>query len=164
MSAHTSTTEPHGLVPNLWFNGNAEEVVDFYVDLFPDSTKGTVMPYPETEADGLLDFQKPLAGQPLVIEFTLRGQPMVAVNGGPAANGAQSISLQVDCADQAQIDRYWAALSAVPDEEGCGSCRDRFGVRWEIVPANINELLRIPGAYLRMLPMKKLDIEGLRGE
>lgn len=163
-SQHATTSEPAGLVPTLWFTGNAEEAVNYYVDLFPDSSIGHVMRYPETEADGLMDFQKPLAGQPLVIEFTLRGQPQVAVNGGPSASGPQSVSLQVDCADQEQIDRYWTALSAVPHEEGCGSCRDRFGMRWEIVPADMNQLLTIPGAYVRMLPMKKLDIGVLRGE
>lgn len=164
MSQHPTSTEPAGLVPNLWFTGNAEEAVNFYVDLFPDSSIGEIMRYPETAEDGLMDFQEPLAGQPLVIDFTLRGQQLVAVNGGPAASGPAVVSLQVDCADQEQIDRYWAALSAVPEDEGCGSCRDRFGVRWEIVPSNMAQLLTIPGAYVRMLPMKKLDIAGLRGE
>ena len=86
--------------------------------------------------------------------------------GGPGADGGPvhdftftpGFSLQVDCADQAEIDRLWGALSAVPEAEQCGWLVDRFGVSWQIVPARMEELMQRPGAYQHMLAMKKLVI------
>jgi len=148
------------IVPCLWFDHVAEEAVNFYVDLFPDSEILRIDRYPE---EGLLDFQKEFAGLPLSVEFTLRGQRFTAINAGSEFHFTEALSLVVECADQEEIDRYWAALSAVPESEQCGWCKDKYGLSWQIVPANMGELMASPGAYQRMMSMKKLDIEGLRG-
>lgn len=71
----------------------------------------------------------------------------------------ESVSFVVECANQAEIDRYWAALSAVPDAEACGWCKDKFGVSWQIVPANMNELMKQPDAFEHLMAMKKLEID-----
>lgn len=149
------------IVPSLWFDGVALEAVEFYVATFPDSEIKFVARYPE---EGLLDFQAHLAGKPLSVEFTLNGQPFTAINAGPEFHFTEAISFVVACEDQDEIDRYWAALSSVPDAEACGWCKDRYGLSWQIVPANMGELMAQPGAYGRMMSMKKLDIAGLRGD
>ncbi|WP_394163132.1 VOC family protein [Galactobacter valiniphilus] len=148
------------ITPSLWFDGVALEAVEFYVSVFPDSEILQVARYPE---EGLLDFQKHLAGQPLSIQFSLRGVRFDAINAGPEFKFNEAISLIVDCADQAEIDRYWEALSAVPESEQCGWLKDKYGLSWQIVPENMGELMASPGAFERMMSMKKLDIEGLRG-
>ena len=69
------------------------------------------------------------------------------------------MSLEVRCDDQAEIDRFWAALSAVPEAEQCGWCEDAAGVSWQIVPANMSELMRRPDAYAKMMQLKKIIID-----
>lgn len=149
------------IVPSLWFDRVALEAVEFYVGLFPDSTIENIAYYPE---EGLPDFQKDFAGKPVSIDFTLKGQRFSATNAGPEFKFTEALSLVVNCADQAEIDRYWEALSTVPEAEACGWCKDQYGLSWQIVPENMGELMASPGAYERMMTMKKLDIAGLRGD
>ncbi len=293
------------ITPNLWFDGNAQEAVDFYVSVFPDSRINTTMHYPNSAEEGLEDFQLDLAGKVLTIDFTLGGMNFVAINAGPefkpndatsffvnfdpsqmedadaqidalwkklADGGAiqmelgeyphskrygwvvdkygyswqlmltnpegeprpfiipcllftdtenpqaeealryyvdvfensrlgsvakypadhhdakagalmfgdallggswlaamdsamaqdytftEAVSFSVPCKDQAEIDYLWGKLSAHPENEQCGWCKDKFGVSWQIVPANMGELLAKPGAYAHMMHMKKLVI------
>lgn len=292
------------IVPNLWFNHNASEAVQFYTSAFGDAEVIDTQYYPH---EGLLDFQEELAGQELMIEFTLAGYHLIAINAGPeftpnpslslmvnfdpsrdpaarehldelwnalsdggqalmplqsydfsphygwiqdrygiswqliltnpdgeprpmivptllfgdgvqnraaeaaayyletfpgsrtgtdvryqeqvgpAAPGSvmfsdielfgqwfalmdsaveqdftfnNAVSLMVECDDQAEIDRYWAALSAVPEAEQCGWCTDKFGVSWQIIPVNMGELMATPNAFPTMLAMRKIDIAG----
>ena len=139
----------------LWFDNNAEEAVRLYTSLFKRSRIveelrcGDSGPGPK--------------GAIMTAEFELEGQRFVAMNGGPHFKFNEAISLIVDCADQAEIDRYWEALSAVPESEQCGWLKDKYGLSWQIVPENMGELMASPGAFERMMSMKKLDIEGLRG-
>lgn len=293
------------IVPNFWFDHNAEEAIDFYTSVFEDSKINSLSYYPKTEEEGLADFQKDLAGKVLTIDFTISGFRFMAVNadstfkpnpsisffytcnskeesdrlweklseGGKALmelgeypfskyygwvqdkygfswqlmlnnpegdkrprivpsllftkerdgqareamnfytsvfedgevsknintyppemgkdredkisyadfrlfdqwfavmDGGQehdfkfnpAISLMVNCEDQEEIDKYWNKLSANPELEQCGWLEDKYGVSWQITPENIEELLKTPGAFKRMMNMKKLDIAKLQG-
>lgn len=300
------------ITPNLWFDGNAQEAVDFYIAAFADGSISTTLHYPKTAEEGLADFQKDLAGEVLTIEFELGKQQFVAINAGsdfsfnPAisfmvnfdpsrddqarehiddlweklsdggealmplgeypyskrygwvkdkygltwqliltnpdgeprpfiipslmfGHGAQNqaktaidyyvsvfseagqeaklgmaspygqdtgpakadslmfadfnlagqwfaamdsgveqnftfneaVSLAITCKDQAEIDYYWSKLSASPKDEQCGWCKDKFGVSWQVVPENVNELLQKPGSFANMMQMHKIVIADL---
>ena len=143
------------ITPNLWFNGNAEEAVDFYCSVFKDAHKGHIEYYP---TEGLADFQQSLAGKPLVVQFELLGMKFIAINAGPEFSFTEAVSFQIDCDDQAEIDYYWEKLSVVPEAEQCGWCKDKYGLSWQIVPKNMDELMKRPGAWDKMMNMKKLVI------
>jgi predicted 3-demethylubiquinone-9 3-methyltransferase (glyoxalase superfamily) len=143
------------IVPNLWFDGNAKEAVEFYLSVFPDSKAIGTSYYPE---EGLLDFQKDLAGKELTIDFELHGNRFTAINAGPEFKFNESISFSINCEDQEEIDYYWSKLSAVPESEQCGWCKDKFGLSWQVVPKNMEELMKRPDAFTKMLEMKKLVI------
>ena len=147
------------IVPNLWFDTNAKEAVDFYVSVFPNSKVINVAYYPKTAEEGLADFQKDMAGKELVIDFELDGQRFSALNGGPVFTFNEAISFVINCKDQQEIDFYWGKLSAVAQAEQCGWCKDKFGLSWQVVPANMGELMQRPGAYAHMMQMKKLVID-----
>lgn len=144
------------ITPNLWFDGNAQEAVDFYTSVFLDSKIISTEYYP---TEGLADFQKSLAGKVLMIEFELSGNPFVAINAGPEFKFNESVSFSVPCKDQTEIDYYWEKLSAVPESEQCGWCKDQFGLSWQIVPQNMGELMQRPNAFQNMMQMKKLVIK-----
>lgn len=146
------------IVANLWFDGNAKEAVDFYVSVFPDSKVLSTVNYPETKEEGLADFQLNLAGKPLAIEFELNGQHFTAINAGPEFKFSEAISFAISCKDQKEIDYFWQKLSSVKEAEQCGWCKDKFGLSWQVVPANIEELMKKPGAYVKMMEMHKLVI------
>jgi len=143
------------IVPNLWFNGNAEEAVNYYVDTFENSKVVRTEYYP---TEGLEDFQKDLAGKVLTIDFELNGQRFVAINAGPEFSFTEAVSFMVPCKDQAEIDHYWDKLSAVPESEQCGWCKDKFGLSWQIVPGNFDEALKIPGNFEIMMKQHKIVI------
>ena len=143
------------ITPNLWFNGNAKEAVDFYLSVFPNSNINAVVRYPE---EGLLDFQKELAGEVLTIDFTLSGKRFTAVNAGPEFTFNESISFVIPCDGQEEIDYYWNKLSTVPEAEQCGWCKDQYGLSWQVVPSNMEELMSRPNAFANMMQMKKLII------
>jgi len=149
------------ITPNLWFDGNADEAVDFYVSLFPNSSVLSKERYPDSVEDGLADFQRELAGKTLVVDFELNGVRFAAINAGPEFTFNESVSFAIQCKDQEEIDYYWEALSSVPDSEQCGWCKDRFGLSWQVVPENIAELMKRPQAYAHMMQMKKLVISDL---
>jgi predicted 3-demethylubiquinone-9 3-methyltransferase (glyoxalase superfamily) len=105
------------ITPNLWFDGNAKEAADYYVSVFQDSRVVATTYYP---TEGLLDFQKPLAGKELTITFELAGQSFVAINAGPEFHFSEAVSFSVVCKDQAEIDYFWSKLSHTPESEQCG--------------------------------------------
>ncbi len=144
------------ITPNLWFNGNAKEAVDFYVSVFPDSKIVSTTNYPY---EGLADFQKELAGKVLTIEFELMGNRFVAINAGPEFTFNESISFSIPCKDQAEIDYYWEKLSSVRESEQCGWCKDKYGLSWQIVPENMEELMTHPYAFSHLMEMKKIIVE-----
>lgn len=146
------------ITPNLWFDGNAKEAVDYYVSVFPDSRVVSTMYYPKSMDEGLADFQKDMAGKELAIEFELSGQRFVAINAGPEFKFTEAVSFAIACEDQKEIDYYWEKLSSIPASEQCGWCKDRYGLSWQVVPKNMDELMKRPGAFARMMQMKKLVI------
>jgi len=143
------------ITPNLWFDGNAKEAVDFYLSVFPESKINHTEYYP---SEGLPDFQKEMAGKELVIDFELNGNKFIAINAGPEFKFNESVSFMIGCKDQEEIDYFWSKLSTVPEAEQCGWCKDQFGLSWQVVPENMSELMQRPDAYAHMMQMKKLVI------
>ena len=145
------------VIPCLWFDNQAEEAAEFYVSLFPDSPIDAV-----TRAPG--DYPSGKAGDVLLVEFTLAGSRYTALNGGPAFNFTEALSLQIDCEDQAEVDRLTESLSAVPEAEQCGWVKDRYGLSWQIVPYAMNRFLADPDPAVRkrvfeaMMQMKRLNV------
>lgn len=146
------------IVPNLWFDGNAKEAADYYVSVFPNSRILSTMNYPNSVEEGLADFQLDLAGKVLTVEFELNGQHFTAINAGPEFKFSEAVSFAVFCKDQEEIDYYWEKLSAVPEAEQCGWCKDKYGLSWQIVPESTEELLSKPGAFANMMQMHKIII------
>jgi predicted 3-demethylubiquinone-9 3-methyltransferase (glyoxalase superfamily) len=147
------------ITPNLWFKGNAEEAVAFYLSVFPESRIITTSYYP---MEGLLDFQQSFAGKVLAIYFELRGQMFVAINAGDEFTFTEAVSFNIACKDQAEIDYYWEKLTSNGGEESvCGWCKDKYGLSWQINPENIEQLMVTPGAWEKLLAMKKIDIAAL---
>lgn len=143
------------IIPNLWFDGNAKEAVEFYISVFPNSKVTNTSYYP---TEGLLDFQKDLAGKELTLDFELNGNRFTAINAGPEFKFNESVSFMISCEDQEEIDYYWSKLSSVPESEQCGWCKDRFGLSWQVVPKDMDELMQRPDAFAHMMEMKKLVI------
>ncbi|MEO7236178.1 MAG: VOC family protein [Lapillicoccus sp.] len=147
-------------IPCLWFDAQGEEAATFYVSVFPRSRilgvtrYGPDQPRPE--------------GTALTVEFELDGQRFVALNGGPQFSFSEAISFQIPCADQAEVDRYWSALTGDGGrEDQCGWVKDRFGLSWQVIPTRLPELLSDPDperatrAMQAMMRMQKLDIAAL---
>ncbi len=165
-------TNPEGeprptIMPSLLFTnqvcGKTEEATDFYLSVFKDAKRGVTARYPagmEPDAEGTIMFT----------EFTLNGQWFTAMDSARQHGFGfnEGVSLMVNCESQEEIDYYWNALSAVPEAEQCGWVKDKYGVSWQITPANMDELMKgqDEAATQRktqaMLGMKKLDIEGLK--
>lgn len=146
------------ITPNLWFDGNAKEAVEFYVSVFPDSKIMSTVYYPNSKEEGLADFQLDMAGKELAIEFEISNMHFTAINAGPEFKFNESVSFAVACKDQTEIDYFWEKLSAIPESEQCGWCKDKFGLSWQIVPENIEEIMRRPGAYKTMMNQHKIII------
>ncbi len=145
----------HKITPNLWFDGNAKEAVEFYVSVFPNSKIISTSYYP---TEGLADFQKELAGKELTIDFELQGSRFTAINAGPEFKFNEAISFMISCEDQAEIDFYWEKLSHVPASEQCGWCKDQYGLSWQVVPKNMESLMNNPNSFANMMQMKKIVI------
>jgi predicted 3-demethylubiquinone-9 3-methyltransferase (glyoxalase superfamily) len=147
--------------PCLWFDGEAEEAANLYVSLFSDSHIDHVQ-------RNVVDGPAGKAGTVLVVGFTLAGQRFMALNGGMRFEYTHAISFHVNCADQAEVDRLWDALSKGGTTERCGWLKDRFGVSWQIVPTVLSQMLGDPDpvkaqrVMQAMLAMIKLDIAGLK--
>ena len=137
----------------LWFENGAVEAAEFYVSLFPDSRIVEV----STVGAG------PAAGNSFVV-FELAGRTFQGIDGGPMFEFTPAISFVVNCESQEEIDFYWNALSEGGREGYCGWLNDRFGVSWQVVPANMGELMRTdPKRVMEaLLRMGKIEIDGLR--
>ena len=144
--------------PCLWFDDQAREAMEYYVDVFPDSRIVSIDEYPDEKLD---EHFSGMSGKVLNGRFTLNGVDFVYLDGGPMFRFNEAISFVVTCADQAEIDRYWSRLSHVPESEQCGWCKDRFGVSWQIIPQNMDELTRRPEQVQAMMRQKKIVIDAL---
>lgn len=153
------------IAPCLWFDDRAEEAAAFYVSIFPNSRILGVSRYGEVG----FEFHGRAAGSVLTVEFELDGQKFTALNGGPMFRFTEAISLQVYCQTQAEIDRYWEALTSGGDAQAqqCGWLKDKFGVSWQIVPAGLAQMMIGADAattdrlMAAIFPMKKLDLAAI---
>lgn len=155
-------TDPRGgprpfILPSLLFSSKnvnrAEEAINYYASVFKDSHVSTIARYPEPTGPAQ-------AGALMFSDFTLANQWFVAMDSGVEQDFSfnEAVSLSVSCQDQAEIDTLWSKLSADPQFEQCGWCKDKFGLSWQIVPANMEELMNKPDAFAHMMDMKKIVI------
>jgi predicted 3-demethylubiquinone-9 3-methyltransferase (glyoxalase superfamily) len=148
------------IVPNLWFDTEAEEAADFYTSVFKNSRIVNVARYPEGAPRE--------AGMVMTVEFDLDGQRFVGINGGDQFKFDEAVSFQITCEDQDEVDYFWDRLSEGGEEGPCGWLKDRFGLSWQVVPSGMDELFSDPDperaqrAMQAMLKMRKLDIATLR--
>ena len=147
------------IVPNLWFDTEAEEAANFYLSVFKQSRIVNVTHY---TAAG----PRP-AGTVMTVEFELDGQRFVGINGGPEFTFSEAVSFQISCEDQAEVDYYWERLTEGGEEGPCGWLKDRYGLSWQVVPTGMDELFADPDpakaerAMRAMMGMRKLDIAAL---
>lgn len=140
--------------PFLWFDGNAEEAIEFYTSIFKNARVTSTIPGPE--------------GKPMCASFTLEGQEFMALNGGPMFKFTEAISFYVNCESQEEVDYYWTRLGAGGTEQQCGWLKDKFGLSWQIIPSVLSRMLqdkdsaRASRVMHAMLQMVKIDIAGLQ--
>lgn len=151
--------------PCLWFDDNAEDAVNFYTSIFKDSKIGNVIRYGK---EGY-EIHKKKEGSVMTINFEIEGQQFLALNGGPIFKFNESISFQVYCDTQEEIDYYWEKLTEGGDKNAqvCGWLKDKFGVSWQVVPIALIKMLqdedskKTERVMKAMLQMHKLDIDAL---
>src|SRR6476660_1243261 len=146
------------IVPNLWFDTQSEEAAAFYTSVFPNSRIVNTTYYTESVPSRV--------GTVLTVEFELDGQPYIALNGGPEFTFNEAVSLQIECADQDEIDYYWSRLADGGEEGQCGWLKDRYGVSWQVAPAGMAEYLADPERADRSMKaiftMRKIDMAALQ--
>jgi predicted 3-demethylubiquinone-9 3-methyltransferase (glyoxalase superfamily) len=156
-----TTPQQAKLAPCLWFADDAEEAAGFYVSLLPDSRIDRILRAPA-------DYPGGKAGNVLVVEFTVAGQPFSGINGGTRLPASNAVSFTIGCDDQAEVDRLWDALAQGGTPQACGWLQDRFGVVWQIIPRALQAMLSSEDAQAKsrafnaMMDMVKLDIAALQ--
>ena len=147
------------ITPHLWFNREAKEASEFYCSVFPNSKVTNVTTLHETPS-GTVD----------IVAFELSGQPFMAISAGPLFKFSEAISFMVHCDTQEEIDYYWERLSAGgnPEAQQCGWLKDKFGLSWQVVPNEMDEMMRdgtreqISRVTQAFLKMKKFNLAELR--
>ena len=148
------------IVPNLWFDTEAEEAAQFYISVFKAGSILNVSRYPENSPGE--------AGTVMTVEWELNGQRFVGINGGPQFKFDEAVSFQITCEDQDEVDHYWEKLTEGGEESQCGWLKDKFGLSWQVVPTGMEAVFSDPDperanrAMQAMLTMSKLDIAALR--
>ena len=144
----------------LWFDGNSEEAAKFYTGIFPDSRIDGMTRAP-------MDYPGGREGDVITVSFCLAGRSFIAMNGGPGHPFTNAISLSIDCADQAEVDRYWDALAEGGAPIMCGWIKDRFGLSWQVTPRALPRLLADPDrakakrVMAAMIEMVKIDVAAI---
>jgi len=154
------------ITPNLWFDHQAEEAAAFYTSIFKNSTIKRTTRY------GKAGFNKhgKTAGTVMSVEFSIEGQTLIALNGGPRFKFNESVSFIVNCDSQDEINYYWSRLSedTDPDAQKCGWIKDKYGLSWQIVPAVLHDMIRDPDSIKtqnvinELFKMSKIDIATLK--
>jgi predicted 3-demethylubiquinone-9 3-methyltransferase (glyoxalase superfamily) len=148
------------ITPFLWFDGKAEEAMNFYVSIFKNSKVGSVTRYGEAGPGP--------KGTVMSATFQLDGQDFFALNGGPQFSFTPAISLFVNCETQQEVDELWEKLSKGGKKERCGWLKDKYGLSWQVVPSVLGKMLRDkdPEKSKRvmkaMMQMDKIDMSGLQ--
>ena len=148
------------ITPFLWFDGKAEEAMNFYTSIFKNSKIGSVTRYGEAGPGP--------KGTVMSATFQLEGQEFYALNGGPHFTFSPAISFFVSCKTQEEVDELWEKLSAGGEKGRCGWLKDKYGVSWQIIPSVLGEMLQDKDAeksrkvMKAMLQMDKIDIKGLK--
>lgn len=148
------------ITPFLWFNGQAEEAVNFYVSIFKNSKMGNIQRYGDAGPG--------LKGSVMSATFQLEGQDFYALNGGPQFSFTPAISFFVNCETQEEVDELWEKLSQGGEKGRCGWLKDKFGLSWQIIPSTLGKLLhgkdpeKSKRAMQAMMKMDKIDIAGLQ--
>ena len=148
------------ITPFFWFDNQAEEAANFYVSIFKNSKIEEMTHYTGEEPLGT-------KGSVMTVAFELNGQEFVALNGGPRFKFTEAISFVINCDTQQEIDYYWDKLTSGGGEEvQCGWLADKFGLSWQVVPANLATWAKDPAGFQRVMhavmPMKKLDMATLQ--
>ena len=144
----------------VWYDKDAEEAARFYAETFPDSEVQAVCRAPA-------DYPSGKKGDVLTVEFTVAGIPCIGLNGGPAIKHSEAFSFQIATDDQAETDRYWNAIVGNGGEENvCGWCKDKWGIRWQITPRVLTEAMAKGGeearrAFEAMMTMRKIDVAAI---
>ena len=147
------------ITPFLWFDGKAEEAMNFYVSVFKNSKILRILHYGEAGPG--------MNGTVMTVNFLIEGQEFVALNGGPQFIFSPAISFVVNCGTQKEIDEYWERLSEGGEKQPCGWLKDRFGVSWQVVPVILPDMLndadpeKVQRVMKAMLQMGKIDIKKL---
>jgi len=148
------------ITPFLWFDGKAEEAMNFYVSIFKNSKIANVVRYGEAGPGP--------KGTVITATFQLEGQEFIALNGGPQFKFTEAVSFWVSCETQEEIDDMWEKLSAGGEKGRCGWLKDRYGLSWQIVPPVLGEMLgdkdpeKSKRVMMAMLQMDKINIETLK--
>ena len=148
------------ITPFLWFDGKAEEAMNFYVSIFKNSKTGRITRYGETGPGP--------KGTVMSVTFRLDGQEFFALNGGPHFTFSPAISFFVNCETQEEVDELWEKLSEGGEKKQCGWLKDKYGLSWQIIPTALGKMLNDPDpqksqrVMQAMLQMTKIDIAGLK--
>lgn len=148
------------ITPFLWFDGKAEEAMNFYTSIFKNSKIGDIRRYGEAGPGP--------AGTVMSASFELDGQEFIALNGGPQFTFSPAISFFVNCKTQKEVDELWEKLSAGGEKIQCGWLKDKYGVSWQIISDALGKMLNDPDpqksqrVMKAMMQMKKIDIAGLK--
>lgn len=160
------------IVPSLWFDTQTEEAMNYYVETFNNAPnrrqESRIISITRYERDMEAPGAAEMEGKVITGIFELAGQRFMALDGGPVFQFTEAISFYVECEDQKEVDYFWERLSAVPEAEQCGWCKDKFGLSWQIVPKQLGEFLNDPDSERSkrvlnaMLRMKKILVVDLQ--
>lgn len=142
------------ITPFLWFDNNAQEAIEFYTSIFKNARLDSLMPGP--------------GGKVMGASFQIEGQSFMALNGGPQYQFTPAISLYVNCESQQEVDYYWSRLGEGGSYQPCGWLKDKFGLSWQIIPAELSRMLqdkdraRAGRVMQAMMQMSKIDVAALQ--
>lgn len=154
------------ITTNLWFDDQAEDASKFYTSIFKNSSIGRIVRYGKAG----YEFHGKPEGTAMTVEFQIDGSSFVALNGGPVFKFTEAISFIVNCENQDEIDYFWEKLTegGDPDAQRCGWLKDKFGVSWQVVPAEMIDMIassdfeKSQKVMTALLPMKKIDLAALK--